>query len=374
MKSELRDFILSHPDTWEEELTAEPYCLKIERAEETDYIMFKYNQLCSDFNLPIVREARGIIFNEKTWQCVCRAFDKFGNYGESYVPEIDWDSAFISEKIDGSLIKLWYRPEFGQWYCSTNGKICSWEATLGATTFGDLFKKEFIKDTSRFKVLDTNKCYMFELVSPYSTVVIHYPATEIYFLGSRDMLTGQEYSFLDEPEVAAKFKTPRVYPMTSLEEVTAAAEMLDWDEEGYVVCDKNFNRCKIKSPSYVRAHYMRNNGVITVKRLLEVIEAGEEAEFTLYAEEFIEPLEKVKAAKEFIKNETIIFKVGLATLPHPLTKREHYDYVCGFGFTNKDLTNYCIKLYDNPALTWEEYTKNWDIHHWARCIEKEVTL
>lgn len=50
-KLELRDFILSH-DNWEELLTAEPYNLKISR--DGDYIMFKYNQLSSDFTIPLV--------------------------------------------------------------------------------------------------------------------------------------------------------------------------------------------------------------------------------------------------------------------------------------------------------------------------------
>ena len=102
---ELRDFILSH-DNWEQLLSEPPYSLKIHRSN--GLILFKYNQLSSDFNLEIVREARGIIFKEDTWECVCHAFNKFGNYLESYVPDIDWNHCRASEKIDGSLIKLFY--------------------------------------------------------------------------------------------------------------------------------------------------------------------------------------------------------------------------------------------------------------------------
>lgn len=95
---ELRDFIFSH-ENWEELLTTDPYNLKISR--DGDYIMFKYNQLSSDFTIPLVREARGIIFRESDWECVSHAFNKFGNWGENYCPNIDWSTASVQEKVDG---------------------------------------------------------------------------------------------------------------------------------------------------------------------------------------------------------------------------------------------------------------------------------
>ena len=49
-------------DNWRELLIAEPYFLKIK--EDGDYIMFNYDQLASDFNIPIVEVlSRTIISN-----------------------------------------------------------------------------------------------------------------------------------------------------------------------------------------------------------------------------------------------------------------------------------------------------------------------
>ena len=76
----LEKFIKEHPN-WEELLTTDPYNLKVSRDD--GYIMFKYNQLCSDFSLSEVKEARGIIFREADWKCVCHPFDKFMNAGEA---------------------------------------------------------------------------------------------------------------------------------------------------------------------------------------------------------------------------------------------------------------------------------------------------
>lgn len=105
MNLKLIDFIKKH-ENWEELLKEPPFCIKIKRKD--NFIIFNYNQLSSDFNNNIVRECRGIIFYEPTWECVCHAFDKFGNYGENYVPDLDQKSIYIREKVDGSLIKIWF--------------------------------------------------------------------------------------------------------------------------------------------------------------------------------------------------------------------------------------------------------------------------
>lgn len=373
MKSALLDFIRSHPDSWEEELAAAPYSLKI--SYDGNLVMFKYNQLESDFSLPEVREARGIIFDYITWTCVCRAFDKFGNYGESYVPDIDWSTAFVSEKIDGSLMKVYWCDNC--WMLATNGTINAFDALVGDAkghTFGELFHTALHNDGQTWftQKLDTNKCYMFELVSPYTKVVIPYEWTKIYFLGSRDLTTGQEYTFAEEHEIAALFDTPRIYPMTSLEEISEAAAALSWDEEGYVVCDANKNRCKIKSPAYVRAHYMRTNSVVTLKRLISVILNNEVDEFLIYAPEWKNAVMKIILAKN---------KLGLEAYNHlslfvayPFAnKKEYYRFISSITI-NKEVKTFLLKHYERPELSWAEYTKDWDIHRWTRCLESEVEL
>lgn len=115
----LLEFIQNHPDDWEEKLSSNPYNLKISR--DGPCVMFKYNQLSSDFSNPIVREARGIIFREDNWKCVRRAFDKFFNYGEPNAAEIDWNTAKVQTKYDGSLISAWFDDK--KWHYSTNGTI-----------------------------------------------------------------------------------------------------------------------------------------------------------------------------------------------------------------------------------------------------------
>jgi len=100
---ELQKFLKEHPNDYEELLAEKPYAIKVTEDEELGLSLFKYNQIESDFNIPMVRECRGIILETGTWEIVCHPFHKFGNFGESYVPEIDWNSAEVQEKVDGCI-------------------------------------------------------------------------------------------------------------------------------------------------------------------------------------------------------------------------------------------------------------------------------
>lgn len=352
----IRNFILSHED-WEELLQSPPYNLIISRDE--GYIMFKYSQIASDFNEPIVKEARGIIFREENWECVCHAFDKFGNYGSYYTDELDWNSVKILEKIDGSLIKLYHD---NGWRIATNGIINAFKANTGDVkypTFGDLFlaalNEPFLDLVS---TLDINRTYMFELVSPYNRVVVPYENIELYYLGERDMVSGQEYSLPERWN-----KVPRVYTFNKLNDIIKTAEELPWDEEGYVCVDKDFHRCKIKSPSYVLAHYSRNNNVITQKRLLEVILRGEVDEFCIYCSDYKDEIYKL------INNMDSLEEIAEFAKPQQqidISKKEYANYVLTFPEVIQD---FLFKNYYKD-ITWKEYTFDWDIHKWDKVLKE----
>ena len=99
----LLEFIRNNSD-WEEQLSNAPYHIKTKRSD--GYIILSYG-IEADYNMEIVRECRGIILDETDgYQPVCVPFFKFGNYGESYADDIDWNTTKVQEKIDGSLIKI----------------------------------------------------------------------------------------------------------------------------------------------------------------------------------------------------------------------------------------------------------------------------
>lgn len=291
--------LLKNNDNWRETLSKPPYCLTIK--EEDDFILFKYSQVDSDFNEPIVRECRGIIL-DKDFNPVCVPFFKFGNYGESYCPDIDWSSAQVQEKIDGSLIKVWFYN--GEWKVSTNGTIDAYKSDIGQSifsvidtpykTFGNLF--DCAKTNSGLMLNQLNKdcTYMFELVSPYNKVVVPYKDIKVYHIGTRNNKT------LEELNEDIGVQRPKHYNLHTLEECIETASKMPYNEEGYVVVDKNWNRVKIKSPQYVAVHHLKNNGDLNISSLIQLIRANETEEFKIYFPEYAKFLSELKERIEKI--------------------------------------------------------------------------
>jgi hypothetical protein len=69
---------------------------------------------------------------------------------------------------------------------------------------------------------------------------------------------------------------------------------MPWNEEGYVVVDKNFNRVKIKSPAYCAIHHLKGNGVPSLSRCLEVFLANETNEILAYFPEFKSVFDEIR--------------------------------------------------------------------------------
>lgn len=241
--------------------------------EDDNYIILKYDMVNVDFSDEIVQQCRGIIFRKSDMACVCRPFYKFFNYQESNACTIDWASAKVQQKVDGSIVKLWYD---GEWKWSTNGVINAFNAdisTISAVqTFGDLILAADNYGDIKFDDLNKNYTYMFELVSPYTRVVIGYDSTHLYHIGTRNNQTGEEY------DIDLGIDKPKKYLLNSLEQCVKAVEEMNPDiveDEGFVVVDKYYNRVKIKSPKYFMYHNLYNNGNLTSKRIIEIVQLGE---------------------------------------------------------------------------------------------------
>lgn len=269
---------------WEEKLTENPYNLIINK--DGDYIILKYNQIESDMNNPICKECRGIIFKMPEVKPVCIPFFKFFNYGEEKADKINWNTARVQEKIDGSIMKVWYDEK---WHISTNGVIFADKATNSMDkTFYSMFMeglKNAINNPTGsgvldfFKTLNKKYTYMFEMVHPLNRIVVRYNIPMIFHIGTRNNDTYEEL------DIDIGIPKPNEYFFNKFE-VFYMAEKLSYDKEGYVVVDNNWNRVKVKSPAYLAVHLLKNNGVITYKRIITLLMQGENEEFLTYFPEF----------------------------------------------------------------------------------------
>jgi hypothetical protein len=72
------------------------------------------------------------------WRVVCYPYNKFFNFGEPYaVTDIDWSSAVVYEKYDGSLATLYHYK--GEWMVASSGVPDASGSIDNNTTFRQLF-------------------------------------------------------------------------------------------------------------------------------------------------------------------------------------------------------------------------------------------
>jgi len=259
-------FAAEHSD-WRELLLKKGIIVK----ETGNLAILNYGIDC-DFSDPIVQEARGIIMNTTTLDIVCWPFRKFANYGEGYADPIDWATARVQEKIDGSIVKLWFDRAESQWRWSTNSVINAAEARVmdGSCSFLDLIcRADNYKDIP-YEQLDQDCTYIFELVAPEQRIIVRYDYPLLYHIGTRSNSTGSEY------DTKIGIKNPQEYSLHSLADCITAAEQMNSVEgeirqEGFVVVDGNWHRIKVKSPEYVYAHRIATNRVYTKKRLIPMV-------------------------------------------------------------------------------------------------------
>lgn len=263
--------------------------------------MFKYNQIESDYALPEVQECRGLILDSRDWSIVCYTFHKFFNHQEGFAHPIDWQSALVMQKLDGSIIQMYYFEN--EWHVATSGTIdADTTSNDGLITFQKLFWKtvfihyEMLQDefTSKF---DPQYCYAFELCTPFNLVITQHKSHKLFLLGLRNKITLQEETiFQSKFDWVAK---PIVHKLSSIDEMNATMPGKDWQDEGYVVVDKFFNRQKLKNPAYVAVHHLKGN--LGAHHVMQVVKDNELDEFNIYCPERKDEVLMLKQKYDYLK-------------------------------------------------------------------------
>lgn len=344
----IQEFILNHDD-WYDLLQQPPYSLKI--SEDDGFYLFMYRLGESDFNEEICREARGLILNsQEMFRPVRMAFRKFFNLGEPYADEIDWETSSATEKIDGSLMSLWYAR--GGWHLSTNGTIDAYKAPLnngGYETFGKLFDAA-AKNWNIFTFNEFNKnyCYTFELVSPFNQIVISYDKPELFLILVRDMNTLYEVEI--SPRKLREISRPKKYVLPTANDYGIFVEALANEDdilkhEGIVVKDCLGRRVKIKTEKYIQMHHAVNNGNLTLERAIDIIKANEADEFLTYFSQYTNYFDIIRAVlSDNSKNlSQIKFEVECWKMKHPEGSKKDF----ALHIKNSKYLAYYFACYDN---------------------------
>lgn len=275
---------------------------KLKFRDYENKILLKYDQLVSPtlMALPEMQDCRGLVLEKDTWKVMSLAFRKFFNSEEGNAHKIDWLTACILEKLDGTLIQLYYDWNKETWFAGTTG-TAEGEGEVNnknGTTFNDLFWETLYKVSPNFRIewLSKKTCYVFELTTPYNIVVKPHGESTITLLTARYTDTLVEATRNELLECGKVLHLP-VVKSFDLNAKNAGAviktlENMPWSEEGYVIVDADFNRVKIKNPAYVAVHHLK--GKSAEHNILTIVKSNEIEEFASTFPERKDELYKLK--------------------------------------------------------------------------------
>jgi hypothetical protein len=272
----------------------EEFSIKVKEYPE-GLLVLNYDQISSPKSHEITVECRALIL-DTDFNVVSRSFDRFFNLGE--VPEsqtfIDMSKAVCFDKVDGSLIRLYYWNN--KWNIATRGMAFAEGTPNGfSTTFAELVLKALGFTENEFQLkanelLREDLSYICEVTSTENRCVKSYTGYTLHYLAARNNKT---FEYVNESGNAKELGMvlPKVYTFGSTQECIQASKGLKNLDEGYVLYQDGIPICKIKSPAYCAVHLLRGEG-LNPKRISELVLTGEQEEYLVYFPEdrdFVQP-------------------------------------------------------------------------------------
>jgi hypothetical protein len=336
-------------------------------------ILLKYDQLVSPTLMANieVQECRGLILEKGTWNVMSLAFTKFFNSEEGNAAKIDWDTAHVLEKLDGTMIQVYWDWHANKWFAATTG-TAEGEGEVNnknGTTFNDLFW-DTVNNKYTFNECLLNKdfVYVFELTTPYNIVVKPHGESSATLLTVRNRETLVELSGKALEMAAVSLDIPLVKSFDinakNVGHLLKTFEGMPWSEEGYVVRDGDDNRVKVKNPAYVAVHHLK--GKTAEHNIITIVKSNEIEEF---ASTFPERKDELLRLKENYDKLTVklndVWVELSARKPKNITKEEKKRYaaavfeVCG-KYDLKQFTGLYFGLVDGKVDSVETFIENYD--------------
>jgi hypothetical protein len=314
------------PDIWLDTLITK---YKINVVKDGKLVSLKYDMIESPMAEPIVQQCRGMVVDVEARKVVAWPYNKFWNYGEGLAAQIDWTTAYAKEKLDGSLMLLFWHE--GEWRVASSGhptaggRLGSEEGRTFRDAFWETWKAtDMVLPASRFE----GTTFMFEFCSHENRVVVKHDAPYIALHGARNE-NGDEIHTSNLGVFCLMRNWPQAgeNAVRSPEDVLSVAAGLNpLDQEGFVVVDVNFNRVKVKSPRYVILHHMKDQS--TPRGAVRLWQTGEASELLTHFPELavlVTPIHDkldgiaAQALEDFRKHSVTVrkeFALAIKDLPH----------------------------------------------------------
>jgi T4 RnlA family RNA ligase len=336
-------------------------------------ILLKYDQLVSPtlMALPEMQDCRGLILEIGTWKVMSMSFRKFFNSEEGNAHKIDWNTARVLEKVDGSMMQVYWDWHKKEWFAGTTG-TAEGEGEVNnklGTTFNQLFWKT-VKEKYNFNIAQLGKdyCFIFELTTPYNIVVKPHGESSVNLLTVRNINTLEEVSYDELLNIGSVLGLPvvKAYDLNAknVGALLRTFENMIWHDEGYVVVDANFNRIKIKNPAYVAVHHLK--GKSAEHNILTIVKSNEIEEFGATFPDRKEELLRLKENYDNLVNKLTLMWDELKLMkPKNIMPEEKKKFakavfdVCGKN-NLKGFTSLYFALYDGKVASVQDYMMEYD--------------
>jgi T4 RnlA family RNA ligase len=272
--------------------------LGISYSEYKSLVVLNYSLIDSPKFHPIVLECRGLILEKDTWKIVSFPFKRFFNTDEDPNLTFDYSNAVGLEKLDGSLIQVFY---YNEWLMSSRGQIennCC--VPMSNLTFKELFNLTINDDF--YSKLNNNYNYIFELTSPENRIVTIYKDRQLHLLSMRNIDTWKELTLneLKRQSDIIGVPLPRIVNFKDKIDIVELSKSVATLDEGFVAVDYNdhddisFKRIKVKNPSYVAIQHLKENSARSLRSLISLVYENQQDEFLSYFPEFQNHVDLIK--------------------------------------------------------------------------------
>jgi hypothetical protein len=235
---------------------------------------------------------RGLVLYTHDWSVAAFGLPKFFNHGEGYAATIDWNTARVVEKLDGTMVNRWWSSAAQQWVCTTRYQLPTdvENNLVNNISWKDLFTKCF--QGIDLAAQPKNETWVLEAMSLENQIVV----PQFGYSGSLIAIRNNET--LAEKLVSGMQFAPRSFDFASSEEVLEFAKTLSGrEQEGFVVVDEVFNRIKIKGADYVYRHRVRDN-LDSIKNLILLVRGNDYEEILVQFPEYQDKINTIAAKIE----------------------------------------------------------------------------
>ncbi len=193
---------------------------------------------------------RGLVIDDGG-AILARPFQKFKNLEEHDPSEIDMSQTYeVYEKMDGSLIILFYYEPQMKWMIASRGSFISEQVQEAQKMF----------DFSIFDRLNVDYTYLFEIIYPENRIVVDYGnKRELVLLAKINAKSGEECTHEYITTKYSKYFTVVKKFDVKINNLKELKKLEENNKEGFVVKFENGFRVKVKFEEYVRLHGILTN-------------------------------------------------------------------------------------------------------------------